>query len=49
LAFSQLNRVASMNEIFRFDQEAAYDRMISGKGGAVPRRAEDQRLSSSSS
>jgi D-arabinose 1-dehydrogenase-like Zn-dependent alcohol dehydrogenase len=32
LAFSQMNRVASMNEIFPFDQaQAAYDRMISGK------------------
>lgn len=32
LAFSQLNGVGSMNEIFRFEEaQAAYDRMMSGK------------------
>jgi alcohol dehydrogenase len=32
LAFSQLNGIASMNEIFSLDQaQAAYDRMMSGK------------------
>jgi alcohol dehydrogenase len=32
LAFSQLNAIASMNEIFPFDEaQAAYDRMMSGK------------------
>jgi D-arabinose 1-dehydrogenase-like Zn-dependent alcohol dehydrogenase len=32
LAFSELNGVASMNEIFPLDQaQTAYDRMMSGK------------------
>lgn len=32
LAFSKLNEIASMNEIFPFeDAQAAYDRMMSGK------------------
>jgi D-arabinose 1-dehydrogenase-like Zn-dependent alcohol dehydrogenase len=32
LLFSQLNDIASMNEIFPFeDAQAAYDRMMSGK------------------
>lgn len=32
LRFSELNRVASMNEIYPFDQaQAAYDRMMSGQ------------------
>jgi len=32
LAFSQLNGVGSMNEIFPFEEaQAAYDRMMSGK------------------
>ena len=32
LSFSQLNKIASMNEIFPLEQaQAAYDRMMSGK------------------